>query len=95
LREALALVVGVPSIHDAVAWPMSEDGGARLRAHLADADQYLREFQPELDANRARLREELDLPVADGLLEALHAAAADEDYRPVSEDGNRYASMLR
>jgi hypothetical protein len=36
------------------------------------------------------LRAALDLPPADGLLEGLHAAAADEAYRPVS-----YESMLR
>jgi hypothetical protein len=95
LREALALVVGVSNIHDAVAWPISEDGGRKLRAHLTEEDRYLREFRPELDADRTRLREALELPLADGLLEALHAAAADEDYRPVSDEGNRYESMLR
>jgi hypothetical protein len=95
LREALALVVGLPNIHDAVAWPISDDGGAKVRAHLTEADRYLREFRPELDADRTSLREALDLPEADVLLEALHAAAADEDYRPVSEEGDRYESMLR
>lgn len=94
LRDALALVVGLPSIHDALTVPFGTDGGAGLRAHLAAADAEIREDWPALDDDRARLRAALDLPAADGLLEALHAAAADERYRPVSDAGDRYESML-
>jgi hypothetical protein len=95
LREALALVVGLSSLHDATAVRLNDDGGARLRASLADADDEIRQDWPELDADRARLREALDLPLADGLLDALHVAAADGEYRPVSDRGDRYESMLR
>jgi hypothetical protein len=94
LRDALALVVGLPSIHDALAVPFGADGGAKLRAHLAAADAEIREDRPALDDDRARLRAALDLPAADGLLESLHAAAGDERYRPVSDAGDRYESML-
>ncbi|MGX6605384.1 hypothetical protein ACWKSP_25105 [Micromonosporaceae bacterium Da 78-11] len=60
-----------------------------------EADGYLRQDFPDLDDTRARLRETLDLPPADGLLESLHAAAADERYRPRNEAGDPYESMLR
>jgi hypothetical protein len=94
LRDALALVVGLSSIHDATAGLYGDDGGANLRASLAEADTEIREDWPDLDIDRQRLREALDLPEADGLLESLHRAAADERYRPVSEAGNRYESMI-
>jgi hypothetical protein len=94
LREALAIVVGLPNIHDVLNTRMDEDGGARLRAALASEDDHIREVRPELDADRARLREALDLPLADDLLEELHAAAADDAYRPINNEGNRYESML-
>ncbi len=95
LHEALALVVGLSSIHDAMAFPADEDGGATLRTWLAKCDTELREDWPDLDADRARLRETLGLPDALELLGALHAAQADETYRPInSEEGNPYESML-
>jgi hypothetical protein len=93
LADALAVAIELPSLHDALAVPYDEDGGAALRAWLAQADQEIREEEPELDALRARLREALHLPPADGLLERLHAAAADHTYLPVSEHG-RYEPML-
>jgi hypothetical protein len=95
LRDALALVVGLSSIHDATARPLGTDGGAGLRAWLAECDEGLREDSPEIDAVRAQVRAELDLPAADGLLESLHMLAGDDDYRPVSEHGDVYDSMLR
>jgi hypothetical protein len=95
LRGALALVVGLSGLHDAFAVPVGDDAGVRLRAWLARADDEIRQDWPELDADRARLREALDLPVADGLLDALHAAAADGNYRPISDRGDIYESMLR
>ncbi|SCF10341.1 hypothetical protein GA0070558_12859 [Micromonospora haikouensis] len=94
LRAALSLVVGLSSVHDATSVPYGDDGGARLREWLARADEEIREDWPELDAERARLRQALDLPEADGLLEALHRLAADEDYRPVSDAGDRYEAMV-
>ena len=94
LRDALALVVGLPSLHDATAIPFDEDAGAPLRTWLAAADKEIRQEWSTLDDDRARLREALDLPAASGLLAALQAAAADERYRPVSEHGDRYESML-
>lgn len=57
------------------------------RVDHADSD-------PSLDEARARVREALDLPPADDLLAALHSAAADDAYRPISEHG-RYEPMLR
>ncbi|GAA1829998.1 hypothetical protein GCM10009682_55970 [Luedemannella flava] len=93
--DALALVVGLSNIHDATAMPIGADGGAALRAWLAKTDDELREYWPTLDEDRVRAREVLGLREADGpLLEALHAAAADERYRPISEYGP-YESMLR
>jgi hypothetical protein len=94
LRDALALVVGLPSLHDATAREFGDDGGMALRAWLAECDAEAREDWPNLDADRSRLREALGLPSADGLLEALHTAAADERFRPISVDGTRYNSML-
>lgn len=94
LRDALALVVGLSSIHDATSKPFGEDGG-ELRAWLDEADEYIRDDWPQLDADRDRLREALDLPPADNeLLAALHRCAADEDHRPISDVGDRYSSML-
>ncbi|WP_329102029.1 hypothetical protein OG792_22700 [Micromonospora sp. NBC_01699] len=93
LADALAVAVELPSLHDALAVPYGEDGGAALRAWLDRADQEIRDDQPDLDALRGRLREALHLPPADGLLERLHAAAADHTYLPVGEHG-RYEPML-
>jgi hypothetical protein len=92
VREALALVVGLPGLpglREALAVPIGADGGAALRARLTEADDALRAARPELAELRARLRAELELPAADDLLPALHAAAADEGYRPVG-----YRSLL-
>jgi hypothetical protein len=94
LRDALALIASVSSIHDATTTDWDEDGGAAVLSTLAEADQELREEWPELDADRQRLREALDLPAGDGLVETLHRLAADETYRPISDAGDRYDSML-
>jgi hypothetical protein len=94
LRDALALVVGLPSLHDAVSLPWGDDGG-RLREWLAAEDEDLRRADQELDAKRAELRATLDLPAASELLEALHVAAADDRYRPVNARGDSFDSMLR
>jgi hypothetical protein len=95
LRDALALVVGLPSLHDALARPYDDD----LRAYLARCDDEIRhddtlQGRPALDGDRARVRDALDLPPADELLAGLHAAALDETYRPISEHGS-YEPMLR
>ncbi len=89
LRDALALVVGLSSLHDAFSRPL-DDG---LRAWLAQCDDEIRQEDASLDEARARVREALDLPPADDLLAALHAAAADDTYRPISEHGP-YEPML-
>jgi hypothetical protein len=91
LRDALALVVGLPSLHDAFSAPVGEE----LLALLAEADEEIRQddAEPGLDEARTRVREALGLPPADGLLAALHTAAADEAYRPISEHGP-YEPML-
>ncbi|MEV0716435.1 hypothetical protein [Asanoa sp. NPDC050611] len=94
LRDALALVVGLSSIHDATAYPLGDDGGAKLRAWLAEADAEIRADWPDLDADRRRLQEELSLPPATDLLDDLHRAAADDHYRPISEAGDVYAAMV-
>jgi hypothetical protein len=83
----------VPSLHDALELSYDDDG-ARLRAWLADNDVYVRGIWPEIDTARVRVREALDLPAADDLLEALHLAAADDRFRPIGESGP-YDSMLR
>jgi hypothetical protein len=97
LRDALALVGGLPSLHDALSGPLGDD----LRDRLAEADEEIRQDDPlrgpgrlGLDEARARVRQALNLPPADGLLAQLHAAAIDDAYRPVSEYGP-YESMLR
>jgi hypothetical protein len=87
LRDALALIAGVSSIHDALSQPY----GPALLASLADADDEIRADRPTLDADRARVREAFGLPAAD--LEGLHRAAADDRYRPVSDAGDEYESM--
>lgn len=96
LREALALVVGLPSLHDALARPLDDD----LRDRLDRIDEEIRQDDvlrgpdwPGLDEARARIRGALELPEADGLLDRLHEAAADEFYRPISEHGP-YEPML-
>lgn len=93
LRDALALVVDLSSLHDATARPFGDDG-SQLRDWLAQADHYIRADWPQLDTERGRLREALGLPSADELLADLHAAAANERYRPISDAGERYRSML-
>ena len=95
LRDALALVVGLPSLHDALARPYDDD----LRAYLARCDDEIRQDdapqgRPTLDEDRARVRDALHLPSADDLLAGLHAAAMDENHRPISEHGP-YEPMLR
>jgi hypothetical protein len=97
LRDALALVVGLPSLHDALARPLGDD----LRRWLTEIDDEIRRDDalrgPDwlgLDEARARVRHALVLPSADGLLAELHAAAADDAYRPISEHGP-YEPMLR
>jgi hypothetical protein len=97
LRDTLALVVGLPSLHDALSSPLDDD----LRDWLTKADEEIRRDDPlrgpgwiGLDEARARVRQALSLPSADGLLAGLHAAAIDDAYRPISEDGP-YESMLR
>ena len=94
LRNALALIASISGFHDATARPWGDDGGAALRAWLAEAGDEMREDWPDLDVDRERLRDALDLPPADGLLEALHRVAADETYRPISDAGDRYDSMV-
>ncbi|MEV6849553.1 hypothetical protein [Actinoplanes sp. NPDC051411] len=86
LRDALALVVGLPSLHDALSQPGDE-------AWLAECDDEIRAEQPDLDDNRARARDALGLPPAATLLDALVSAAADDNFRPVSEHGP-YEPML-
>ncbi len=95
LRSALALIVGVASLHDATAYPVDEDGGRALRDFLTSADDEIRADRPELDDNRDRLRTALGLPpVDDALLRSLQSVAADFDYRPITGEGDRYRPML-
>lgn len=98
LRDALALRVGLPSLHDALARPVDDD----LHHWLARADDEIRQDDAtratgdpdwlDLDEARARVREALDLPAAGELLAGLHTAAADDTHRPISEHG-AYRSM--
>jgi hypothetical protein len=95
LRDVLALVVGVSSLHDATTFPVDEDDGRALRDFLARTADEIREDWPELDDDRDRLREALGLSaVDDALLQSLQAAAADINYRPINERGDRLRPML-
>jgi hypothetical protein len=91
LREALAMVVWLPSLHDALRFTL--DDGTRLRDYLAEADQEILADRPDLPAERARVAEALGLPPATGLLERLHATSADPGYVLMSELGDRYQPM--
>jgi hypothetical protein len=94
LREALALLVGVSSLHDATTFPIEQDQGRALRDYLARTDDEIREDRPDLDAARDRLRKALGLPpVDDDLLRSLHAVAADLRFRPLNEWGDRFRPM--
>jgi hypothetical protein len=98
LRDALALIVGLPNLHDALALPLGDELGPWLQ----EADDEIRRDDAtrgpgrlSLDEARAQACQALGLPPADSdRLAALHAAAADDVYRPISEHGP-YASMLR
>jgi len=95
LRTALALVVGVPFHVDAATRYRLDDGGVRLRAYLEQVRAEELENWPSADDDRARLRAALDLPALDeGMIAALHAADADERYRPISDAGDRYEPLL-
>jgi hypothetical protein len=95
LRDALALIVGVSSLHDATTVPAEQNNGRDLHNWLDSADVEIREDHPELDANRDRLRSALGLPtVDDPLLRSLQAAAADFRYRPLTGQGVRLRPML-
>jgi len=95
LSDALALVVGVPGHVLNAATHGLDDGGAALRAYLDRARTDEREFWPEADADRARLRAALGLvELDDDRLAAFHTACADERYRPVSDHGDRYEPLL-
>ncbi|GIJ44283.1 hypothetical protein Val02_11690 [Virgisporangium aliadipatigenens] len=87
LRAALAAVVGLPSIHDALSQPNDDE----LVRYLVEADDEIRADRPSLDEDRIRVKNAFDLPQAD--LAALHRAAADERYRPISAEGDGYGSM--
>jgi hypothetical protein len=90
-REAVAMVVHLPSLHDALAAPL--DDGPRLRDRLDRAEREIREYRPDVAELRARVAAALDLPPAAGLLERLHAAATDDSYVVVSDHGDRYDSL--
>ncbi|WP_433796812.1 hypothetical protein [Actinoplanes sp. CA-252034] len=95
LRDALALIVGVSSLHDAATYPLEEDGGRTLHDYLARTDDEIREDRPELDHDRHRVREALGLPpVDDALLRSFQSAAADFAYRPINQEGDRLRPML-
>lgn len=94
LRDALALVVGLSSIHDATMVPIDEDREGLL-AWLAKTDEEIREDNPDLDVQRARLVQALGLPDAYDVLPAFHAAARDERFRPWNPIENiPYAPMV-
>ena len=95
LRDALALVIGVSSLHDATTISVDEAEGQVLRDFLDRTDEEIRADWPNLDDDRSRLREALKLPpVDDALLRSLQAAAADINYRPIREMGDRLRPML-
>ncbi|MBT0774231.1 hypothetical protein KIH74_35135 [Kineosporia sp. J2-2] len=81
LRDTLALVVGLSSLHDATVVPIDEDQD-RLITWLAEADAEIRSDQPDLDERRAQLTQALELPDAYDVLPAFHTAARDNTYRP-------------
>jgi len=92
LRAALALIVGLSSLSDAMMFPIGD--GSRMRDWLAECDAEIRADRPELDEKRARLRAALDLPEVDeALLRSLHEAAADLRFRPFNEEGHPYRPL--
>jgi hypothetical protein len=90
-REAVAMVVHLPSLRDALAAPL--DDGTRLRERLDRAEREIREYRPDVAELRARVAAALDLPEAAGLLQRLHTAAVDDGYVVVSDQGNRYEPL--
>jgi hypothetical protein len=58
-------------------------------------DPYLRRDHhvPDVVEFRARVAAALDLPAAAGLSERLHAAAVDDGYVVVSDQGDRYEPL--
>jgi hypothetical protein len=91
VREAIAMVVHLPSLQDALV--ASLDDGTRLREHLDLAEREIREYQPDVAEIRARVAAALELPAAAGLLQRLHAAVVDDGYVVVSDHGSRYAPL--
>lgn len=93
LRDALALLAGVASLHDTLNRSWEPDDGATVRAWVATCLQEIREdhagrgVHPTFDERQARLRAQFGPPYADELLERLHRNMADERYRPISEWG--------
>ncbi|MFI5897781.1 hypothetical protein ACIA5D_47620 [Actinoplanes sp. NPDC051513] len=91
VHEAVAMVVHLPSLHDALVAPL--DDGSRLRERLDRAEREISEYRPDVAEIRARVAAALDLPAAAGLLQRLHAAAVDDRYVVVSDQGNRYEPL--
>ena len=61
LRETLALVVGVASLHDATTLPVEQDDGQALRDYLARADEEIREVStPRENWLWHKFRDQLD-----------------------------------
>jgi hypothetical protein len=93
LADTLALLAGVASLHDTLNGSWDPDGGASVRAWVATClaeiaeDEVERGVTPARAERQARVRDALNLPPADGLLESLHRNMADERYRPISEWG--------
>lgn len=96
LSAALALVAGVPGHVSEATCHRLDDGGGELLAYLSRVEADEHDYWPEAADARARIRQALDLPpLDDAMLRALHAADADERYRPFSADGDRYDPLVR
>ncbi|GAB3280116.1 hypothetical protein [Kineosporia babensis] len=87
LREALALVVGVPHVADAERYTGLADEAA-LAALMAENDEKEYGHQPEYAPRRADLVEELGLPGTLGVLSRFLTASQDRRYRPFSVELN-------
>ena len=92
LSDALALIVGLPSLHDATCY---DYGDPRLADWVMSCHNEIREDQPSLDEDRARIRAALGLPEVGPLLEPFYAGLRDERYLPIgTKHGERYRCLL-
>ncbi len=93
LRDALAVLVGLPGLHNSTVVSVFEDR-PRLLAWLAECQEKRREYIPDLVGQQERLRSALGLPDAHELLPAFHTAVLNWRYLPIFVPENTYYRPL-